>query len=122
MSTPSTHPPDQPSAVPPQPGIEPSVAGGPDGIPRPLPPLESDPAIRASTPPVILEAQDAFFRDLPEMLKEHEGQWVAYYGSKRIGFSKSKTALWLECERLGYQDFLVYMVYPYPEFDYISAL
>jgi hypothetical protein len=97
-------------------------AGDPDRAWQPLPPLGSDPAIRASTPPEILEAQTAFLRDLPELLKERRGQWVAYYGAKRIGFGETEEALWQECLRQGYQNFLVRCVWPRPPFDYISAL
>ena len=29
----------------------------------------------------------------PELLQTHEGQWVAYHGSNRLGFSADKTSL-----------------------------
>jgi hypothetical protein len=82
----------------------------------------SDPDIIASTPPAIVEAQRTFFRDLPQLLKEHPGKWVAYHGAKRIAFGESQRALWRECERLGYEDFLVRRIRPYPPTDYISAV
>ena len=88
----------------------------------PLPPLGSDPAIIASTPPEILEAQRQFFADLPQMLRERPGQWVAYYGKHRLGFAKDDLALWQECRRQGYEEVLIWCIYPYPETDYISAL
>jgi hypothetical protein len=94
----------------------------PNGANQPFPPLGSDPAIRASIPPIIWEAQAAFARDLPELLKQRRGQWVAYYGSRRLGFGSTQTALWQECERQGYRDFLIRRVASYPPFDYISAL
>ena len=101
----------------------PPTPGEPTG-PRTVPPLGSDPEIRASTPPIILEAQAAFFADLPEMLRERYGQWVAYHGKHRIGFGKDDWALEEECLRQGYNEneLLIYLVYPYPETDYISAL
>jgi hypothetical protein len=71
-----------------------------------------------------LEAQAAFFADLPEMLRERYKQWVAYHGKHRIGFGKTANALEEECVRQGYpeDELLIYRVRPYPETDYISAL
>jgi hypothetical protein len=77
---------------------------------------------RPLAPPIVLEAGEAFRRDLPELLKERPGQWVAYYGAQRLGFSTSKTTLWNECLRQGYEDFIVVRIWPYPESDFISAL
>ena len=91
-------------------------------MPPPLLPLELDPDPRASTPPEILEAQETFERDLPELLKERRGQWVAYYGSQRIALAADEMALLEECWRQGYEEFLVRRIRPYPPFDYISAL
>jgi hypothetical protein len=71
---------------------------------------------------VILDAQEAFLQDLPELLTERYGQWVAYYGRNRLGFGKTKTALWQECCRMGYQNFLVRRICPHSPFDYISTL
>jgi hypothetical protein len=78
--------------------------------------------VRASTPPAILQAQEVFLRELPELLKERRGQWVAYHGDRRIGFGRTEHALWRECVRQGYQDFLIRRIWPYPETDFISAL
>ncbi len=85
-------------------------------------PLGSDPYIRATTPPEILEAQETFFRDLPQLLQERPGQWVAYYGKRRLGFGKTSRALHAECVRQGYPAAMIRRIYPYPETDYISAL
>jgi hypothetical protein len=84
--------------------------------------LGSDPGVRSSTPAAILEAQEAFLQDLPELLKERCGQWVAYHGRSRLGFGATKTALWQECLRQGYQEFLIRRIRPRPEADVISAL
>jgi hypothetical protein len=84
--------------------------------------LPVDPAIAASTPPEILEAEVTFFRELPQLLKERRGQWVAYWGARRLGFAATKTALWEECRRQGYQELFVRQIVPYPPTDYISAL
>ncbi len=84
-------------------------------------PSQSEAALPLA-PPIILEAEEAFRRDLPELLKERHGQWVAYHGAQRIGFGTTKTALWNECLRQGYEDFLVRRIWPFPESDLISAL
>src|SRR5262249_46130486 len=88
-------PPHRPAVPPaPTPGGEAAGAGARHEGPRPLPPLGSDPEVRASTPPAILEAQATFWRDLPELLRERRGQWVAYHGAHRIGVGATKAALW----------------------------
>jgi hypothetical protein len=49
--------------------------------------------------PLIEMAQNAFRRDLPELLKDHYREWVAYQGEEGIGFSCSKRRLYQECLR-----------------------
>ena len=46
-------------------------------------------------PEGILRSQDAFFRDLPELLKDESlrGQWVIYHGEERIGFAARRCGL-----------------------------
>jgi hypothetical protein len=73
------------AGAPPQPGA--AWASG-------LPPI----------PPLIQRAQAAFRRDLPELMKTHEGQWVAYHGDQRMGFARSKPKLVQECLRRGIPD------------------
>lgn len=127
MSTLPSQPTDQPSAGSPQ---QPSAgthassrpAGWPDDWPYPLPPLGSDPAIIATTPPAILEAQRVYLQDLPELLKTHRGQWVAYYGTERLGFGATQDALCDACFARGYQEFFIRCIEPHHEFDIISAL
>jgi hypothetical protein len=103
----------------------PSSERPPEPANRPATPPTTDPDpihdIPWSIPPEIRAAQAAFERDLPQLLKERPGQWVAYYGDKPIHFAKDKTALCLECERLGYEEYLTRCIEPWPEFDYISA-
>jgi hypothetical protein len=50
------------------------------------------------------EAKEAFERDLPALLPEYEGQWVAYYRSQRIGFGSSMPDLYQQCYQRGYRD------------------
>lgn len=122
MSTPPSHSEDRPIAPAFPPSGEIAPASDQEPVRPPLPPLGSDPYIRASTPPEILEAQETFFRDLPQLLQERPGQWVAYYGKRRLGFGKTKTALCDDCIRQGYEEFLIRRIWPRPEMDYISAL
>lgn len=70
----------------------------------------------ASINPLIQEAQEAFRRDLTELLA-HRGrrpQWVAYHGSKRIAVGASKTELYQECLRQGLKrgEFIVRLIEP----------
>ena len=45
-------------------------------------------------PEGILRSQDAFFRDLPELLKDESlrGLWVIYHGDERIGVAHEEAA------------------------------
>jgi hypothetical protein len=63
-------------------------------------------------PPMIERSQAAFRRDLPELIKTHYYQWVAYHGDERIGFGRTETALYKECLRRGLKEdeFVVRMV------------
>src|SRR5438105_12771558 len=46
-------------------------------------------------PPGILRSQQAFWNDLPELLKtrHNHGRWVGYYGDQRVGIAGTKTQL-----------------------------
>ena len=122
MSTQSSHADNRPAAPVVPPSGETATAGDQKPLRPLLPPLGSDPEIIASTPPEILEAQRTFFADLPKLLRERPGQWVAYYGRRRLGFGKTKTALCKDCIRQGHEEFLIRRIRSYPETDYISAL
>jgi hypothetical protein len=58
------------------------------------------------TPEGIRRSQDAFFRGLPELLKDESllGQCVAYCGDERIGIAPSDEPLIREINRRGIQD------------------
>ena len=53
--------------------------------------------------PGVLRSQEAYWRDLPDLLKLKfpERQWVAYHGEQRVGFASSDVELYRECERRG---------------------
>ena len=64
--------------------------------------------------PLIAQSVSAFRRELPSLLKDHYGEWVAYHGDRRLGFNRSKTQLYQECLRQGLKrgEFLVECVEP----------
>ena len=97
---------------------EPAVHAGDAGA-APAPSIPEYEPVRI--PPAILEAQAAFERDLPRLLKERPGQWVAYRPEGPILFAADSDTLHRECERRGYHEYLTRMVYPYPESDIISG-
>ena len=52
---------------------------------------------------MMLRSQQAFWRDLPELLqsRRHRDKWVAYHGDQQIGIAKTKCELCLRCLELG---------------------
>jgi hypothetical protein len=64
---------------------------------------ESNSLIDAEIPEGIRRSQDAFFRDLPELLKDKRlrGRWIGYHGDERIGIAKRDEPLIRECLRRG---------------------
>ena len=57
-------------------------------------------------PPGIRRSQEAFWRDLPELLKtrKNRGKWVCYRGDERIGIASTQVELIRECLRRGLHD------------------
>ena len=68
-------------------------------------------------PPSIDEAFKAFRRDLPQLLREHPREWVAYRGDRSIGCGSSQVDLYESCLRRGYAEgeFLVQCVVSEPD-------
>ena len=52
---------------------------------EPSPPHVSAAEHVCTISPMVAKSQEAFRRDLPELLKNHYGQWVAYHGDERLG-------------------------------------
>jgi hypothetical protein len=50
---------------------------------------------------LIQRAHGTFLRELPELLKSHRRQWVAYHGDNRLGFNRDKVKLIQEWQRRG---------------------
>ena len=67
-------------------------------------------------PEGILRSQDAFFRDLPELLKDESlrGVWVIYHGEERIGVAPKQLPLIEECNRRGLkrEEYDVFVIRP----------
>jgi len=60
--------------------------------------------IEGGVPPLIARAQVRHRRDLPELLKEHPGKWVAYFGEERIALGENKRELIEKCLERGLRD------------------
>ena len=43
-----------------------------------------------SVPPLIWYGEEAYFRDLRELVKHHQGQWAVYSGDRRVGITRTK--------------------------------
>jgi len=80
-------------------------------------------------PEGIRKSQEAFFRDLPELLKDRRlrGKYVAYHGNERIGIARDDVPLIRECLRRGlerdeYDILIIEPQSPEPEeIDYPSS-
>jgi len=66
-------------------------------LPRP----DDEPAPGIS--PQMLRSQQAFWRDLPELLKDKRkrGKWVAYHGEEQVASPRSYNEVYQECFRRG---------------------
>jgi hypothetical protein len=54
-----------------------------------------------SVSPLFAQSKEAFYQNLPEMLKKHCGQWVAFHGDECMGFGRTQTELYHKCLRRG---------------------
>jgi hypothetical protein len=53
-----------------------------------------DDLLEVGVSPLIAQAQVRHRRDLPGLVCEHQGDWVAYKGDERLEIGRSKTALY----------------------------
>jgi hypothetical protein len=60
------------------------------------------------------QAWQAFLRELPQLYAERPGQWVAYQGQRRLGFSEQKYLLYQQCFDQGLQqeEFVIFCIEP----------
>ncbi len=63
----------------------------------------TDPPAISDVPEGILRSQQAFWRDLPELLKKkkNHGKWVCYHRDECIGIASTADELIRECKRRG---------------------
>lgn len=65
---------------------------------EPTPPHEPDmercSIANMKVPPMIQKALDKHRRDLPDLMKKHADQWVAYHGELLLEFGRSKRKLY----------------------------
>jgi hypothetical protein len=68
-----------------------------EALPRPV--EEPPPGIE----PMVLRSMQAFWRDLPELLKHHRnrGKCAAYHGEERVVITRSSVDAYQECFRRG---------------------
>jgi hypothetical protein len=71
-----------------------------------LRPLLTPQAPLPVVPEGIRLSQEAFRRDLPQLLEQKRlvGQWVAYHRHERIGIARDAAALLRECCKRGLED------------------
>jgi hypothetical protein len=70
-----------------------------------LPPPELPPP-NPKIPPGVLHSEQAFWQDLPELLKHkrNRGKWAAYHGSERVAIGRTDVEAYQECFRRGLKD------------------
>lgn len=70
------------------------------------------------------QALDTFLRELPELYDERPGQFVAYRGEERLGFSEEKLLWYQGCMARGYdlEEFLVFCIEPWATEWYIPNI
>lgn len=91
--------------------------------------LEPNPDREIEIPEGIRKSQEAFFRDLPDLLQNRKfrGNYVVYHRDERIGIADDDEPLIRECLRRGikpdeYDIFVIEPQSPEPEdIDYPSA-
>jgi hypothetical protein len=67
--------------------------------------LPGSPQEPASAPPSLArDAEAAFRQDLPRLLAERPGQWVAYHGARLLGYARTDLELYRLCEERGIPD------------------
>ena len=70
-------------------------------------------------PPGVLRSQQAFWQDLPELLKKkrNRGKWAVYHGSERVAIGRTEVEAYQECFRRGLKDeeFYVGKLVPDPD-------
>ena len=90
---------------------------------------KTNPGDEIIIPDGIRKSQEAFFRDLPELLRDRRlrGRYIAYHGDEQIGIARDDEPLIRECIRRGlkreeYDILIIEPQSPEPEeIDYPSS-
>jgi hypothetical protein len=53
---------------------------------------------------LYVQSREAFYRSLPELLKNHGRRWVAFHGEELIGTASTQTELYRRCVGRGLQE------------------
>lgn len=78
----------------------------------------------ADSPP-LARSQQAYERDLPELLAHHDGKWVAYADGQRVRFGETQVELYRHCLnelKLTHDRFVVRRVMPECSLDIEHSL
>jgi hypothetical protein len=65
---------------------------------------KQDSSTAASGSSLLARSIEAFYRNLPELLKQHDGKWVAYHGDEWVGAGRTETELFQKCLERGFKD------------------
>ncbi len=68
------------------------------------------------------EAFEAFSRDLPTLLSEHVGKWVAYHGAERVGIADDDIELYELGRQRGFSPQSMLVIGIDPEADQIPII
>ena len=91
--------------------------------------LEPTSVLDLQIPDGIRKSQEAFFRDLPDLLKDRKlrGKYVAYHGDERVGVACDDEPLIRECLRRGLrrEEYDILVIEPQSdapeEIDYLAS-
>jgi hypothetical protein len=74
--------------------------------------------------PLYVRSQEAFYRNLGELMKTHEEEWVAYHGDEYVIAAKTKDEAWEHCLQRGLKlgEFAVLFVHNYSREDHDTEL
>jgi hypothetical protein len=93
----------------------PSVNQGMSGLAGAVAPGEESASLSdREVSPIMRRGLAAFQRELPELLENHRGRWVAYHGDHRVALGSSKRQMYQLCLRqnLAPGEFLLRLVDP----------
>lgn len=53
---------------------------------------------------LLEQSEQAFLRELPTLLRDRQGEWVAYHGVERVAVERTKAEVYGACRRHGLRD------------------